>query len=150
MNARRARGIGRAICETFAAHGETVIILDREADEAAQVASALGTQHRAIAADLSKEDEITAAFAQIARDFGRVDILVNNAAIADRFMPVGEQSADYLTSVLDINLTGAFIALQQALALMPKPGGVILNLGSINTSCPFATPPCLWRIEGRH
>lgn len=133
-----AKGIGRAIRETFAANGDTVIILDREAEDAAKVASGLGAQHRAIAADLSKEDEIKAAFAEIARDFGRVDVLVNNAAIADRFMPVGEQSAGYLTSVLDINLTGAFIALQQALALMPKPGGVILNLGSINTFLPFA------------
>ena len=133
-----AKGIGRAICETFAANGDTVVILDREAEEAAEVASSLGAHHRAIAVDLSKEVEIKAAFAQIARDFGRVDVLVNNAAIADRFMPVSEQSADYLTSVLDINLTGAFIVLQQALALMPKPGGVILNLGSINTFLPFA------------
>ncbi|MCD2172541.1 glucose 1-dehydrogenase [Rhizobium sp. C4] len=133
-----ARGIGRAICEAFAAKGDTVVILDREGDEAASVAANLGPQHRAITTDLAIEAEIVAAFAEIAKTFGRVDVLVNNAAIADRFMPVGEQTADYLTSVLDINLTGAFIALQQALALMPKPGGVILNLGSINTLLPFA------------
>ena len=133
-----ARGIGRAICETFAANGNTVIILDREGDEGASLAASLGPQHRAIRTDLSVEADIAAAFAEIARDFGRVDVLVNNAAIADRFMPVSEQTASYLTSVLDINLTGAFIALQQALALMPKPGGMILNLGSINTFLPFA------------
>lgn len=133
-----AKGIGRAICETFAANGDTVIILDREGDEASEVASSLGPQHRTITTDLSVEADIVAAFAEIARDFGRVDVLVNNAAIADRFMPVSDQTANYLTSVLDINLTGAFIALQQALALMPMPGGVILNLGSINTFLPFA------------
>lgn len=133
-----AKGIGRAICETFAANGDTVIVLEREGDEAESVATSLGHQHRAIRTDLSIEADIVAAFEQIARNFGRVDVLINNAAIADRFMPVSEQTASYLTSVLDINLTGAFIALQQALALMPKPGGVILNLGSINTFLPFA------------
>jgi NAD(P)-dependent dehydrogenase (short-subunit alcohol dehydrogenase family) len=133
-----ARGIGRAIGAAFAALGDTIVIIDRDGDEAARVAAELGPSHRAITADLAVEAETPAAFEEIGRMFGKVDILINNAAVADRFMPVSEQTAAYVTGVLDINLTGAFIALQQALALMPKPGGVILNLGSINTFLPFA------------
>jgi NAD(P)-dependent dehydrogenase (short-subunit alcohol dehydrogenase family) len=133
-----AKGIGRAIAERFASAGDRVVIIDRDGDEAARAVGQLGAAHVAVQADLAVEADIARAFATVKERFGRVDILINNAAVADRFMPMEEQTAAYLTSVLDINLTGAFVATKEALALMPKPGGVVLNLGSINTFLPFA------------
>jgi NAD(P)-dependent dehydrogenase (short-subunit alcohol dehydrogenase family) len=65
-------------------------------------------------------------------------VLVNNAAIADAFMPVEAQSAEYLMNILNSNLTAAFVCSREALKRMPKGSGVVLNLGSINTFRAFA------------
>jgi NAD(P)-dependent dehydrogenase (short-subunit alcohol dehydrogenase family) len=133
-----ARGIGRAIAGAFAGLGDTVVILDREAEEARNAARELGPAHLAFGVDIASEQAVIDVFSEIGRRFGRVDVLVNNAAIADRFMPVEAQSADYLMGLLDINLTGAFLCAREALRRMPRPGGVLLNLGSINSFLPFA------------
>jgi len=65
-------------------------------------------------------------------------VLVNDAAIADTFKPATEQSVADLERILDVNLTGAFLCMREALPLMEGRPGVILNLGSINTFLPFA------------
>lgn len=126
-----ARGIGQAIAAGFAQVGDEVIVLDRSPGEGTD-------QYTFFETDIASEQQVIDTFADIGRRFGKIDILVNNAAIADRFMPAAEQSAAYLASLLDINLTGAFLCAREALRLMPKPGGAIVNLGSINTFLPFA------------
>jgi NAD(P)-dependent dehydrogenase (short-subunit alcohol dehydrogenase family) len=91
--------------------------------------------------DVSSEHEVIELFAAIARRFGRIDVLVNNAAIADAFRPALAQSSADLEKVLDVNVTGAFLCTREAVKLMSGAageGGVILNLGSINTFLPFA------------
>lgn len=133
-----AKGIGAAIAARFAAEGERVILADRDAAALNETAAALGGDHIAIEMDLAEDASIAAAFARIATEAGGIDVLVNNAAIADTFKPVAEQTAADLERVLEINLAGAFSCTREALKLMPEGGGAVVNLGSINTFLPFA------------
>lgn len=132
------KGIGEAIARTFAVAGDTVVVVDRDAEAATNCARSLGPAHVALAADISSESEVMALFAEIRQRFGRLDVLVNNAAVADTFLPGLDQSAAHLESVLDINVGGAFLCAREAVRLMGDRGGVVLNLGSINTFLPFA------------
>lgn len=132
-----ARGIGEAICRAFAANGDTVVVLDSDEEGCSAVAASLGAQHLALAVDVTSEAQVNAAFAEIRSRFGRIDLLVNDAAIADAFKPALEQSAQDLATVLDVNLAGAFLCTREALKAM-GPGSMILNIGSINTFLPFA------------
>jgi NAD(P)-dependent dehydrogenase (short-subunit alcohol dehydrogenase family) len=137
-----AKGIGEAIARKFAAAGDTLIIADRDGAGAAGVARSLGARHLALTLDVSSEHEVIELFAEIGRRFGRIDVLVNNAAIADAFQPALAQASADLAKVLDVNVTGAFLCTREAVKLMSGAGadggGVILNLGSINTFLPFA------------
>jgi NAD(P)-dependent dehydrogenase (short-subunit alcohol dehydrogenase family) len=132
-----ANGIGAAIVQRFASAGDTVVVADQDGDRAAELVRALGARHMAFALDVSSEQEVLAMFAAIRQRFGRVDVLVNDAAVADGFVPALAQSAADLDKVLEVNLVGAFLCAREAIKLMGS-GGVILNLGSINTFLPFA------------
>ncbi|MBU2487456.1 MAG: glucose 1-dehydrogenase, partial [Alphaproteobacteria bacterium] len=131
-------GIGRAIAGRFAANGDLVALIDRDGEAVREAARALGERHLAIEADISSEQSVADAFAQIAERFGHVDVMINNAGIADLFKPAMEQDTGDLGRVLDVNLAGSFMCAKAALALMQGRAGVILNLGSINTFLPFA------------
>jgi NAD(P)-dependent dehydrogenase (short-subunit alcohol dehydrogenase family) len=137
-----AKGIGEAIARKFADAGDTLIIADQDSAGAAGVARSLGARHLALTLDVSSEHEVIELFAAIGRRFGHIDVLVNNAAIADAFQPALAQSSADLEKILDVNVTGAFLCTREAVRLMSgaggEGGGVILNLGSINTFLPFA------------
>lgn len=132
-----ADGIGAAVAARFAANGDTVVIADRNAAGAEARAGELGSPHVALAVDVADEASVVALFAEVAQRFGRVDLLVNNAAVADTFTPALEQTPEHIERLLDINLTGAFLCAREALTRM-SPGGVVVNLGSINTFLPFS------------
>jgi NAD(P)-dependent dehydrogenase (short-subunit alcohol dehydrogenase family) len=132
-----ADGIGAAIAARFATGGDIVVVADRNAAGALAHAGKLGAHHIGLSVDVSDEASVVELFAEVGRRFGRVDVLVNNAAVADTFVPALEQEPEHIERLLDINLTGAFTCAREALKLMP-PGGVVLNLGSINTFLPFA------------
>lgn len=132
-----ANGIGEAIVRRFASAGDTVVVADKDGDRAASLVRALGEKHMAFALDVSSERDVLALFAAVRQRFGRVDVLVNDAAVADSFVPALEQSAADLDKVLEVNVVGAFLCAREAIKLM-SGSGVILNLGSINTFLPFA------------
>jgi NAD(P)-dependent dehydrogenase (short-subunit alcohol dehydrogenase family) len=132
-----ARGIGEEIARRFAANGDRVVIADRDAEGVDVVAASLGEGHAAYRLDVTSEEEVEATFRAISERFGRIDILVNDAAIADVFKPGLEQSWRDLENVIEVNLTGAFLCIREALKTM-HPGALILNIGSINTFLPFA------------
>ena len=132
-----AKGIGETVARRFAAHGDIVIAADRDGAGAAALVAALGGGHLDYEVDVASESQVQAMFAAIRERFGGLDILVNNAAIADGFAPASDQRAADLERVLDTNLAGAFLCAREAVKAM-RPGGVILNSGSINTFLPFA------------
>ncbi|WP_428924808.1 SDR family oxidoreductase [Marinibacterium sp. SX1] len=137
-----ATGIGAAIARRFARAGDRVILTDRDAAGLATEVRALeaetGQEPPSFVLDVTDETAVTAIFAHVAQEFGPLDVLVNNAAIADGFAPATDQGPDVLMRVLDVNLAGAFACAREALAAFAPGRGVILNLGSINTFLPFA------------
>jgi len=129
-----SRGIGRACATSLAAAGARVALAARNVEaleELAETLRAEGHQAFAVALDLSNADSIKEAAARVAKDFGRVDILVNNAAITKDNLAMRMKRDDW-DLVLNTNLTGAFLMIQQVLpAMIRERWGRIVNISSI-------------------
>ncbi len=128
-----ARGIGFACAEAIAEMGARVVVSDIDEAGAIRSAEELGNDAVAIACDMGAPDEITALFDQIEAEIGPVSILVNNAGIA-RPGPFLETTLEQFQSVLNVNLTGAFLATQRAAKTMisHQIQGAVVNMSSIN------------------
>jgi NAD(P)-dependent dehydrogenase (short-subunit alcohol dehydrogenase family) len=127
-----ASGIGRAIVDRFARDGDRLLVIDRNAAALEALAADLGAAHLVHACDIIDEAGIEAAMDAAMARWGRIDVLINNAGVADSFKPTVEQSTAEFEAVLDVNLTGAFIVARAAGRRMTARGGAaIVNLGSI-------------------
>lgn len=127
------RGIGAATAEALARKGAQVIIASRtEAELAATVARihADGLDAAAFALDVADETAVDAAFARIAAEQGRLDILVNNAAML-LSGPFAEMAMADWDRLLAVNLRGAVLCARQAFRLMRERGGAIVNVSSL-------------------
>lgn len=129
-----SRGIGKACAEALAAAGARVVLAARQRERLEEVAAALRAQsHEAfvVELDLASSDSIREAFSKASKEFGRIDILVNNAAITRDGLAVRMKPEDWRV-VLDTNLTGAFTAIQQVLpGMMRERWGRIINISSV-------------------
>ncbi|NWG54918.1 MAG: SDR family oxidoreductase [Hydrogenophilaceae bacterium] len=125
-------GIGRAIAHAFAEEGARVAVVDRDEGGARETAALIGAAASAFVCDITDEAAVSAAFDAAERAFGAVDILVNCAGVGDRRPPWEISVADW-RRVIDINLTGAFICAQQAIARLAKAGkpGAVINIASV-------------------
>lgn len=133
-----AQGIGSATVKAFSAAGDIVIVADEDLARAEDLARSLSGECLPYKVDIASEAEVVEMFASIRRRFGRVDVLVNNAAVADHFLPAERQTTESWRRVIDTNLVGAFTCAREACRLADGRPLVILNLGSINTFLPFA------------
>jgi NAD(P)-dependent dehydrogenase (short-subunit alcohol dehydrogenase family) len=128
------QGIGRETANLLVDAGAAVAILDRNAEvahAAAQAIVAKGGHAIALVADVSNVDEVKAAFARALDRFGRLDILVNNAALVRR-IPATETSIEVWREVMDVNLNAAFACSCEAAEPMTAAGGgAIVNMASI-------------------
>jgi 3-oxoacyl-[acyl-carrier protein] reductase len=140
-----ARGIGRAIALRFARQGANVALLDLDEqalEECRQRCGAFGIVARAYKASVAKEEEVTGTMDSIVKDFGSLDILINNAGIIrDALLVKAKEGAvtDKMSlaqwqAVIDVNLTGVFLCGREAAERMIKAGngGVIVNISSIS------------------
>ncbi|HWB98662.1 MAG TPA: 3-oxoacyl-[acyl-carrier-protein] reductase [Bryobacteraceae bacterium] len=129
-----SRGIGKACAEALAAAGARVVLAARQRERLEEVAAALRSQARevfVVELDLASPDSIREAFTKASKEFGRIDILVNNAAITRDGLAIRMKAEDW-RAVLDTNLTGAFTAIQQVLpGMMRERWGRIINLSSV-------------------
>ena len=137
-------GIGKAIATLFAQEGANVVITARRAEllesAAQEIRDATGGTVLAVPGDSAVEANVVALFEQVVAEFGTVDVLVNNAAIAGEFGNIWEQSADGFLQTLEINLMGPFLCTREAAKIMiPKKAGKIVNIGSISGKRPLAT-----------
>ncbi len=139
------RGIGRALALRFAAQGANIALLDLNAADlaaATQQCLDLGVSARAYTADISREADVAAALDAVVRDFGSLDVIVNNAGIVKDALlvkvkdgeVVGKMSLEQWRAVIDVNLTGVFLCAREAAERMIKlaKGGVIINISSIS------------------
>lgn len=127
------RGIGQATAEVLAGKGAHVIVASRTEPELTAVVAqmqAAGLRASAWVLDVADEPAVKAAFAGIAAQFGRLDILVNNAAIL-LSGPFAEMAMSDWDRLMAINLRGAALCAQQAFLLMQECGGSIVNVSSL-------------------
>lgn len=137
-----AQGIGRQYALRFAREGAAVVIADireEQARNAADEISAAGGKAVAMRADVTSEDQMKAVAEMTASQFGRIDTLVNNAAIYYD-LEAGNQSIDYARKVLDVNLFGVLIASRAVFPYMKQQRrGSIINIAS-TAAYPFQVP----------
>ncbi len=128
-------GIGRAIAETFARSGYTAVIADvNEVDSQALVESlaAEGLKARYLRLDVSDADSIDTFFTTLEKDYGRCDVLVNNAGIAKTIAYL-DYPRDHWEKVMQVNVTGPFLMSQSAGRLMRRSQwGRIINIASVS------------------
>lgn len=129
------QSIGRAACELFAGEGAAVVVAERNpqtAEETAVAIRAAGGRALAVVTDVANEDSVKAMVARAVVEFGRVDVLVNNAAV---FVLRGiEATVDEWNEILSVNVIGPALCAKHAVPEMRKVGGgAIVNLGSISS-----------------
>jgi 3-oxoacyl-[acyl-carrier protein] reductase len=129
-----SQGIGRATAIALAAAGARVALAARSEEKLAQVAEQIesaGGEALALKMDVADAEQIKAGFQQVLASFGRLDILVNNAAITRDGLALRMKLEDWET-VLRTNLTAAHLCTQQALgAMMKQRWGRIINVTSV-------------------
>lgn len=130
------RGIGRAIALALAQEGANVVITDVNKEDCQKVADeifARGVKALAIKCDVSCKAEVQSMVNETLTEFGKVDILVNNAMVAS-FGPFWRMSEDDWDRTLDVNLKGAFLCSQAVTRNMIKNGwGRIINIASVSS-----------------
>ncbi|BBZ11932.1 glucose 1-dehydrogenase [Mycobacterium branderi] len=125
-----ARGQGAAEARLFASLGARVVLTDIFADEGRRVASSIGAAAHFVCHDVGDENGWAATVDTAVKEFGRVDVLVNNAAICD-VHPLVDQSLDSFERMLRVNLIGAFLGIQAVAEPMKAVGGgSIINVSS--------------------
>ncbi|REE77424.1 NAD(P)-dependent dehydrogenase (short-subunit alcohol dehydrogenase family) [Rhodococcus wratislaviensis] len=125
-------GLGVAFAKAFAEAGADVVLAARRVDklhDTAAMVRASGRGALAVATDIADPDQCTAMVDAAMAEFGRVDVLVNNAGIATAF-PATRETPDQFRSVIDINLAGSYWA-AQACGRVMQPGSSIVNIASI-------------------
>ncbi len=128
-------GIGRATAQALLQEQTQVVILGRNEERLRATASALGPQVAWQRADVSQREQVAAAVAAIARQFGRIDVLVNAAGTSatpaiTTTLPL-EEAERYWDEDLAIHLKGAFLMAMAVAPYLPRPGGRIINISSI-------------------
>ncbi|MET4256527.1 glucose 1-dehydrogenase [Bradyrhizobium sp. S3.12.5] len=130
-----ARGIGKACAKRFLDDGVKVVISDVDADGLAATAAELGRPDalRSVVANVARRADVDQLVATAVKEFGRLDIMVNNAGVA-RSRDILEITEEEFDEIIGINLKGAFFGVQVAAKQMIAQGGggVIINMSSVN------------------
>ena len=135
-------GIGRAVAIGLLEDGYAVVLAGRHSESLEQTvhdAGAQGAHTLVVPTDVGEPAAVRALFAATRDTFGRLDLLFNNAGISTRGVPLEDVTVEQWKSVVDVNLTGAFLCTQQAFLLMKAQqpqGGRIINNGSISAYSP--------------
>jgi NAD(P)-dependent dehydrogenase (short-subunit alcohol dehydrogenase family) len=128
-----ASGIGKAIARLFARQGATVVMFDRQREQGLQAMAeitAAGGQAHFLTVDVTQPVQVEQAMAQVMAQWGRMDVLVNNAGINPSAL-IWEMPLEMWYEVININLTGCFLCARFAAAHMLDRGGSIVNVSSV-------------------
>ncbi|HDP35740.1 MAG TPA: glucose 1-dehydrogenase [Candidatus Hydrogenedentes bacterium] len=136
-----SRGIGASIGGAFAEHGATVILASRkqaDLDATAAAITASGGKAAGMACHVGKSEEVERLFKRIKDDYGKLDVLVNNAATNPYFGPFIYAPESMYDKTFEINCKGYFLVAQQAAQLMTnqESGGSVINIASIEGLSP--------------
>jgi 3-oxoacyl-[acyl-carrier protein] reductase len=148
-----AQGLGRAYALRFAQEGASVAIIDLREDEATRTAREIcdtGARAIAIRADVTNEQQMNDAARRIAGEFGRIDVLVNNAAIYGD-MNIADQSIEYFLTLLNTNVLSVVVTSRAVYPYLKQQGGSIINIASTAAyplPLPAAAEPASVPISG--
>ncbi|WP_310384716.1 SDR family oxidoreductase [Roseateles sp.] len=134
-------GIGRAAALGLIEAGYTVVLVGRRLEPLQQTAAAAIAPERAFAwgTDVTQPEAVAALFERVRSEFGRLDLLFNNAGIGAPAVPIAELSFEQWRAVMAVNLDASFLCAQAAFKLMQSQsprGGRIINNGSISAHAP--------------
>jgi NAD(P)-dependent dehydrogenase (short-subunit alcohol dehydrogenase family) len=135
-------GIGKCAALALLREGYSVILAGRRVeplDMTAKEAGPFGSQARVVPTDVSEPASVRALFTKTKEIYGRLDLLFNNAGTGAPSIPLEDLTYEQWKSVVDVNLTGAFLCIQEAFKLMKSQiprGGRIINNGSISAHAP--------------
>ena len=134
-------GIGKAVALTLLKDGYRVALAGRRKDALDQTASESGAGKNALVVptDVTSPDSVKALFAKTKQSFARLDVIFNNAGVSAPGVPLEDLTFEQWKNVVDINLTGMFLCIQEAFKLMKAQdprGGRIINNGSISAHAP--------------
>lgn len=136
-------GIGKAIAQALLENGYRVAITGRRIDvlqtAADELSARTGGKVSAIPADIGDPASVKILFERLHADFGRLDLLVNNAGMGLPAVPMEDITFEQWNAIVGANLTGAFLCTQQAMRMMKAQtprGGRIINNGSISATTP--------------
>ena len=135
-------GIGRAVALGLIAEGYAVVLAGRRVDrleDTLRHAAPRAARAIALPADVTDPASVRQLFERVRAEYGRLDVLFNNAGMSAPGVPLEDLTVQQWQSIVDVNLTGAFLCTQQAFRLMkvqqPR-GGRIINNGSISAHVP--------------
>jgi NAD(P)-dependent dehydrogenase (short-subunit alcohol dehydrogenase family) len=124
-------GIGLATAEVFVKEGAFVYITGRRQSELDKAAKNIGSNVRAVRADVSDLEDLDRLFAQIKQEKGRLDVVFANAGQA-KFVPVNEITEEFYEQTFNTNVKGVLFTVQKALPLIPEGGSIILNASVVS------------------
>jgi 3-oxoacyl-[acyl-carrier protein] reductase len=129
-----SRGIGRACALALSSGGAKVVLAARQLDKLEEVAAevrASGGEAYVVAIDLASQDSIKEAFSKASKEFGRIDILINNAGLTRDGLAMRMKRDDW-DAVLQTNLSGSFFCIQQVMpGMVRERWGRIVNITSV-------------------
>lgn len=133
-------GMGQTMAELFAEEGASVVLTARGNDKLAAVVEGIrakGGKALGVVADVCSLEDTQRVFAETIKEFGDLDILINNAGIGEQKM-IDETDDDWMMHVMNTNLGGPMRYIREALKIfMPKNDGAIINISSVNGTRPF-------------
>jgi NAD(P)-dependent dehydrogenase (short-subunit alcohol dehydrogenase family) len=135
-------GVGRAAVLALAGAGYAITLVGRRKtmlDEVATEAQKLGAKTHVAVCDVSKPEDVRAAFDATVKAFGRVDVVFNNAGVGAPPIPLEDLTYEQWKTVVDINLSGVFFCIQESFRVMKSQtprGGRIINNGSVSAYAP--------------
>ena len=132
-------GMGYEIAKLFAKEGASVVVIARRKERLADLIAQIevdGGKAVAVAGDVTNEEDVQNAVKTAVQEFGKLDVVINNAGILDKMKPVTELDDDLWNAVLDVNLTGPMRFFRAAIPEMEKIGGgafvTISSLGGLH------------------
>lgn len=128
-------GIGQAAALLLAREGARVVAISRTEDEIQQTVESIkeaGGEAIAITADVSSPDDMQRVYADVERQYGRLDVVFANAGINGVWAPIDELEPDEWNKTININLTGTFLTVKYALPMLKRQGGSIIITASVN------------------
>jgi NAD(P)-dependent dehydrogenase (short-subunit alcohol dehydrogenase family) len=132
-------GVGRAVATTLLQNGYSVALAGRRQDALEETAQLAGGESLVVPTDVSKPDEVQALFSKVASEFGRLDVLFNNAGTGSPATNFGDVTFEQWSNVMNVNIHGMFLCANAAFRMMrdqsPR-GGRIINNGSLSATVP--------------